>query len=249
MSWGHPVAGINIWSPELRRDDKAVPSNRSTGFWLVSGRPNVNAPPRYLTSAISRQAGRLFHPTHPRSSRERARASLVAVLPSRGLSISSDEALRRTRSYIHRGNRRPLHETASRAMTSGGDARQRNRDVHAPLPYSPSLFLSRFLFLGKGEEIRRNFRPRSYVLKYRRKQSAAIWMKLEIWRLFATCISGRKEKSEQSDKFPRGIVAIPRANERDIGERCCRHASDSRPSVADNQRPLFPPEISYCWDR
>lgn len=66
MSWGHPVAGINIWSPELRRDDKAVPSNRSTGFWLVSGRPNVNAPPRYLTSAISRQAGRLFHPTHPR---------------------------------------------------------------------------------------------------------------------------------------------------------------------------------------
>lgn len=197
MSWGHPVAGINIWSPELRRDDKAVPSNRSTGFWLVSGRPNVNAPPRYLTSAISRQAGRLFHPTHPRSSRERARASLVAVLPSRGLSISSDEALRRTRSYIHRGNRRPLHETASRAMTSGGDARQRNRDVHAPLPYSASLFLSRFFFLGKAEEIRRNFRPRSYVLKYRRTEETKRCDMNEIRNLAALCNVYIGEKREE----------------------------------------------------
>ena len=114
MSWGHPVAGINIWSPELRRDDKAVPSNRSTGFWLVSRtspRPQpANAPPSLSDlRSISRQAGRLFHHTihrpHPWIGRqgegERVVASLVAVLPSRGsLSISSDEALR-TRSYIH----------------------------------------------------------------------------------------------------------------------------------------------------
>lgn len=138
-------------------------------FWLVSRvvRPSPSpwmpSPPRYLTSAISASWSSVSNSCGHHT-------SLVAAFPLEPLSISSDEALAPARRFsAHKteggwGGGTDDHFMKPRDDVTGGDARQRNRDVHAPLPlpspfHSPSThiwFLSFFLFERRNGRDGRN---------------------------------------------------------------------------------------------
>lgn len=100
MSWGHPVVGINIWSSELRRDDKADPPGellaRISLIPCSRTQRSLDRSPCYLTSAISARVSVVHGRTRVACSKSSSVAVLARCLRSRELSISSDGTRRRS---------------------------------------------------------------------------------------------------------------------------------------------------------